>query len=40
MGRRPARCPVAGKAVAKSGATVAGDLMNQRGLGMTRALAG
>jgi len=32
--------PVRGKAVAKSGTTVAGDLMNQRPLLMTRAIAG
>ena len=36
----PASSPVAGKAFAKSGTTVAGDLMNQRALAMTRALAG
>lgn len=36
----PSTSPVAGKAVAKSGTTVAGDLMNQRPLVMTRALAG
>ena len=32
--------PVRGKAVAKSGTTVAGDVMNQRSLVMVRALAG
>jgi D-alanyl-D-alanine carboxypeptidase/D-alanyl-D-alanine-endopeptidase (penicillin-binding protein 4) len=32
--------PVAGKSAAKSGTTVDGDLLNQRGLLMTRALAG
>jgi D-alanyl-D-alanine carboxypeptidase/D-alanyl-D-alanine-endopeptidase (penicillin-binding protein 4) len=32
--------PVAGKAAAKSGTTVDGDVLNQRGLLMTRALAG
>lgn len=32
--------PVRGKAFAKSGTTVAGDVMNQRGLVMVRALAG
>jgi D-alanyl-D-alanine carboxypeptidase/D-alanyl-D-alanine-endopeptidase (penicillin-binding protein 4) len=32
--------PVRGKAVAKSGTTVAGDVMNQRALTMVRALAG
>ena len=32
--------PVAGNAAAKSGTTVAGDLMNQRAVVMTRALAG
>ena len=36
----PADSPVAGQAAAKSGTTVAGDLMNQRVLVMTRALAG
>lgn len=36
----PANSPVAGKAFAKSGLTVAGDVMNQRPLVMTRALAG
>ena len=36
----PASSPVAGKAAAKSGTTIAGDLMNQRPLVMTRALAG
>jgi D-alanyl-D-alanine carboxypeptidase len=32
--------PVRGKAFAKSGTTVAGDVMNQRALTMVRALAG
>lgn len=36
----PANSPVAGKAFAKSGLTVDGDVMNQRPLVMTRALAG
>jgi D-alanyl-D-alanine carboxypeptidase/D-alanyl-D-alanine-endopeptidase (penicillin-binding protein 4) len=36
----PASSPVAGKAYAKSGTTVAGDVANQRPLVMTRALAG
>jgi serine-type D-Ala-D-Ala carboxypeptidase/endopeptidase (penicillin-binding protein 4) len=36
----PPTSPVRGKAVAKSGVTVDGDLMNQRPLLMTRALAG
>jgi D-alanyl-D-alanine carboxypeptidase/D-alanyl-D-alanine-endopeptidase (penicillin-binding protein 4) len=36
----PADSPVAGKAFAKSGMTVAGDGMNDRALVMTRALAG
>jgi serine-type D-Ala-D-Ala carboxypeptidase/endopeptidase (penicillin-binding protein 4) len=36
----PADSPVAGKAAAKSGLTVAGDLMNGRALVMARALAG
>jgi D-alanyl-D-alanine carboxypeptidase/D-alanyl-D-alanine-endopeptidase (penicillin-binding protein 4) len=36
----PADSPVAGQAAAKSGLTVAGDLMNGRALVMTRALAG
>jgi D-alanyl-D-alanine carboxypeptidase/D-alanyl-D-alanine-endopeptidase (penicillin-binding protein 4) len=36
----PADAPVAGKVAAKSGTTVAGDLMNQRALVMTRGNAG
>jgi D-alanyl-D-alanine carboxypeptidase/D-alanyl-D-alanine-endopeptidase (penicillin-binding protein 4) len=36
----PAGSPVAGKVAAKSGTTVAGDLMNQRALVMTRGNAG
>ena len=36
----PADSPVAGKASAKSGLTVAGDTMNERALVMTRSLAG
>lgn len=39
-GTVPADSPVAGKARAKSGTTVAGDLMNQRPIVMTRALTG
>ena len=39
-GTVPADSPVAGKARAKSGTTVAGDLMNSRPVIMTRALAG
>jgi D-alanyl-D-alanine carboxypeptidase/D-alanyl-D-alanine-endopeptidase (penicillin-binding protein 4) len=36
----PASSRIAGKALLKSGTTVAGDMMNQRALVMTRGLAG